>query len=141
MAHKLFQVGVKALITDDSGRVLLCKALSWKKILTHWDLPGGRLETGETAEDTLIREIAEETGITEVRNIKFFSACISNFEVPLSETEIVGLVLMAYSVEVPKDSPIKLSDEHSTYEWVSFAEAAKRLAYKYPKDFTDALVS
>jgi hypothetical protein len=46
---------------------------------------------------------------------------------------------MVYQVEVPAGSKVVLSDEHAAYEWVSKKEAAKRLAQKYPVDFTRLL--
>ena len=141
MAHKLFHVGVKALITDNDGRVLLCKTGDWKDIPAYWDLPGGRIEAGQTVEATLKREIFEETGIKQVKDIEYFSACISNIEIPVSDTEKVGLVLMAFTVAVPDDVEIHLSDEHTAYEWVARAEAAERLKVKYPVEFTSGLLA
>jgi len=141
MAHRLFQVGIKALITNSDGYVLLLNAHAFKENAAHWDLPGGRIEDKQSPEDALCREIEEETGITEVDDIEFFSACISNFELDFDDVGKVGLVLMAYTVHIPENSTIVISDEHSEYEWVSRAEAADRLTYKYPKDFTDALNS
>lgn len=52
---------------------------------------------------------------------------------------MLGLVLMVYKVKLPKDSKIKLSEEHTDYGWVDKKEAAKRLAYKYPPEFTTLL--
>lgn len=138
MAHRLFQVGVKAVITNTEGRVLLLLAAKGFHD-AHWDLPGGRIEDNQTAEEALRREIEEETGITTVDDIAFYSACISNFELTFDDIGTVGLVLMAYVVRVPENSVVTISDEHTDYEWVSMAEAAERLKVKYPKEFTDAL--
>jgi 8-oxo-dGTP diphosphatase len=138
MAHRLFQVGIKALVTDGEGRVLLLKAAKGFHD-AHWDLPGGRIEDNQTAQEALRREVEEELGITDIENGELFSACISNFELTLNNVGTVGLVLMAYTVELPRNAVITLSEEHTDYEWVSRAEAAKRLTVKYPREFTDAL--
>jgi len=52
----------------------------------------------------------------------------------------LGLVLMVYKVKIPAYSRITLSDEHTDYEWVDKKEAAKRLAHKYPTEFTELLL-
>jgi hypothetical protein len=46
---------------------------------------------------------------------------------------------MVYKVQIPKNSKIKLSDEHVAYEWVDKTEAAKRLGHKYPAEFIQLL--
>jgi hypothetical protein len=48
---------------------------------------------------------------------------------------------MIYQVVLPEDAVITISDdENLRFEWVSASEAAKRLAFKYPKEFTEKLV-
>jgi 8-oxo-dGTP diphosphatase len=140
MAHKLFQVGVKALVTNSEGKILLLKATEGFHD-AHWDLPGGRIEDTQTPEEALCREIAEEIGVAEVSDIKFHSGCISNFELNFDDLGTVGLVLMAYEVKIPESAAIVLSDEHTDYEWVERADLPARLKVKYPEEFTNGLLA
>lgn len=139
--EKLFQVGVKALITDKSGKYLVFDYGDWhrKDQERHWDIAGGRVKEGQTIAETLLREMEEETGITEIKKSEFFTAVPSNFKDMNIDGHMVGLILLIYKVQIAEDAEIRLSEEHSGYEWVSAKEAAERLAYKYPKEFTDLL--
>ena len=139
MAHKLYQVGVKALVTDSEGKILLIKAAKGFHD-AHWDLPGGRIEDNQTPEEALKREIEEEIGVKSVENITFHSGCISNFEMHFDELGTVGLVLMAYEVTIPEGAVVVLSDEHTDYEWVNRSELTERLKEKYPPEFTVGLL-
>jgi 8-oxo-dGTP pyrophosphatase MutT (NUDIX family) len=139
--EKLFQIGVKALITNKDGNILLLDSGKWhlKHQKRHWDIPGGRIQEDHSVMGTLRREIEEETGIREIKSPEFFTAVVSNFkDIPVGD-RLVGLALMIYKVEVPPESRITLSQEHSGYEWVEPKEAAKRLSYKYPPEFTNQL--
>jgi mutator protein MutT len=140
MAHKLFQVGVKALVANTEGKILLLKAAKGFHD-AHWDLPGGRIEDAQTPEEALLREIEEEIGVTEVSSIEFHSGCISNFELKFDDIGAVGLVLMAYEVKLPPKFQIELSDEHTDYEWVERSELPERLKVKYPAEFTSGLLA
>ena len=53
-------VGANAIIFDDDDRVLLEK----RSDNGYWGLPGGHVEIGESAQDAVIREVLEETGLT-----------------------------------------------------------------------------
>jgi 8-oxo-dGTP diphosphatase len=57
----LFQVFSAAVIFDDQKRIFLVK-LTYQRF-HPWGLPGGGLEYSETAEDAVIREVWEETGL------------------------------------------------------------------------------
>jgi 8-oxo-dGTP diphosphatase len=52
--------GAAAVIFDADGQVLLVKENYDRR---RWSLPGGALEPGESEEEAVIREAAEETGI------------------------------------------------------------------------------
>jgi 8-oxo-dGTP diphosphatase len=59
----LLLVAACALI-DADGRVLIAKRPEGKPLAGLWEFPGGKVERGERPEDTLIRELHEELGIT-----------------------------------------------------------------------------
>ncbi|SEB11321.1 NUDIX domain-containing protein [Paenibacillus sp. 276b] len=48
-----------AIIRDHMGRILLQKRSDYG----DWGLPGGGMEPGESIEETMIREVKEETGL------------------------------------------------------------------------------
>lgn len=53
------RLGVACAVCDDAVRILLSK----RGDLDVWNLPSGRLDSGELLEDAAIREVREETGI------------------------------------------------------------------------------
>jgi 8-oxo-dGTP diphosphatase len=62
VAKPLLLVAACALV-DADGRVLLAQRPEGKALAGLWEFPGGKIEAGETPEETLIRELAEELGI------------------------------------------------------------------------------
>ena len=62
MSVKLLTVAACALV-DTDGRVLLAQRPAGKPMVGLWEFPGGKVETGERPEQTLIRELKEELGI------------------------------------------------------------------------------
>ncbi|HHX13805.1 MAG TPA: NUDIX hydrolase [Clostridiales bacterium] len=67
----MWQGGVRIIIRDKDNRVLLLRQEHEER--SFWLLPGGAIETGETAGAAAIRETAEETGlIIEPLDLRWF---------------------------------------------------------------------
>src|SRR6202011_6224209 len=54
---------VAVALVDPDGRVLLAQRPEGKSMAGLWEFPGGKIEAGETPEQSLIRELEEELGI------------------------------------------------------------------------------
>lgn len=52
-----------AALVDGNGRILVQKRPQGKPMAGLWEFPGGKIETGETPEAALVRELNEELGI------------------------------------------------------------------------------
>ncbi|MEM9028519.1 MAG: 8-oxo-dGTP diphosphatase MutT [Pseudomonadota bacterium] len=59
---RLVLVAAAALI-DDDNRVLIAKRPEGKPMAGLWEFPGGKVQSGETPENAVIRELFEELGI------------------------------------------------------------------------------
>lgn len=139
----VFHLGIKALIRNQEGKVLLLQVNPAKlngERRDYWDLPGGRVQKGDTIEDTLRREVLEETGIPEISNISPVNMVLSNIRIP-NDSDSFGLILSVYACNVPDGAAITLSDEHIASEWFDPAKAAELLQVKYPTDFCEAIAA
>lgn len=50
-------------LRDADGRVMLAQRPAGKALAGKWEFPGGKVEIGETPEQTIVRELREELGI------------------------------------------------------------------------------
>jgi 8-oxo-dGTP diphosphatase len=89
MAGKVVLVVAAALI-DIDGRVLLAQRPEGKSMAGLWEFPGGKVETGETPETALIRELQEELSI-EIR-----PKCLAPFTFASHAYETFHLLMPLY---------------------------------------------
>jgi 8-oxo-dGTP diphosphatase len=103
---------VTAALIEEQGRVLVGKRRPGKHMGGKWELPGGKVEPGETPEQSLARELDEELGL-QVRVGEFL--CSTRFE-----GDGVRLELLVYRVERMGGEPVL--HEHEEIRWVAPAD-------------------
>ena len=69
---------VTAAIICKDGEVLICQRPKGKNCELLWEFPGGKIESGETAEACIVREIQEELGVT-LRVLRKFTDVICEY--------------------------------------------------------------
>lgn len=109
----------------------------------HWEFPKGHIEPGETEEETVKREIFEETGLNDIEikpgfkeYIKyFFRQYISNVSEEDRKKGKTPWVfkLVVFFVAETKNSDVKISPEHIGFIWLPIAEAVKKTTFKNSK--------
>jgi len=118
--------GAVVVLTDKEPQYLILHYASG-----HWDFPKGHVEHGETNETTARREITEETGITDITFLSDFKETIHYFfkqdGQPISK-DVIFFIAFTTTKEVT------LSQEHTGYAWLTYAEARSRITFKNSKD-------
>ncbi len=116
-----FSIGIGAIIEHTgSGKILLlhrAPAVDFES--NKWDDVGGRMHQFENPEETLRREIEEETGISEIRVIKPID--VSHYFRGTKNAENEMIVITYWCMTASNE--IKLSEEHNEYRWVLPEEA------------------
>jgi bis(5'-nucleosidyl)-tetraphosphatase len=93
----------------------------------HWDFPKGNVEKGESELDAAIREIGEETGLTDLKFINGFEKTIQYYY--KKGDQLVKKTVTFYLAE-SKTKDVKLSYEHQGYVWLPIDEALAKVTYQ-----------
>jgi bis(5'-nucleosidyl)-tetraphosphatase len=118
---------------ESSAGVLLFRQAKKREYLLllyeegHWDFPKGHIEKGETEQETAIRELKEETGITLSGFVEGFSEELHYFYTRNHNTVSKKVV---FFLGQTKQKGVTLSFEHTAYKWLAYEEALKKLTYK-----------
>lgn len=120
-----------ALFRGKPKYLILKRKLHWK----GFEFPKGGIEKGETKFEAIKREIFEETGL-EIKKIKNqHKRGKWTYISPLNDRpKIIGQKWSLFSVEVIKGVVKIDKKEHSSFEWLNFEDALKKLTYSNQKD-------
>jgi len=109
---------VGAVIRDESGRMLLI-VRGHEPGKGLWSVPGGRIEPGETDEQAVVREVAEETGLRVV-----CGRLLGTAELPgLAGTRVIVRDYLAELAGGSAGQAAVAGDDAADVRWVSSAEA------------------
>jgi bis(5'-nucleosidyl)-tetraphosphatase len=97
----------------------------------HWGAAKGHVEKGESLEETALREIREETGLTELRFVPGFKT--ENHYFYRTKGELSSKTVTFFLVEA-LSGEVKLSFEHVSFAWLPFSEALLKVTFKSEKE-------
>ncbi len=121
LKSRVMTLTIKAVVINPKQEVLILKRSNNNKYsLGKYDLPGGHIEENECLVESILREIKEETGLAarfgEIIDVVEFPE-----DSPQFKEEKRGIRCICYV----EDDAVKLSHEHSEYEWVELSKAAE----------------
>ncbi len=113
---------VVAVIRNEKGKILLAKRNEPEKPEIHdkWELLGGGIELSETAEQALIREVKEESGL-EVEIVRLMPKIITNWQ-KFKNNGIFQVIIITYECKVTGGKLKIIDNEISKFKYI------------YPKD-------
>jgi 8-oxo-dGTP diphosphatase len=112
MIDYVFGLSVRVLITDKDGKILILKRSTDSKTNPgKWELPGGKVDQGESFDHALIREVYEET--------KLKISLDHVVGVSEQNLHVIRAVHIIMSGSITEGN-LKLSHEHEGYAWVFF---------------------
>lgn len=115
---KILLVAACALL-DADNRILLAQRPEGKAMAGLWEFPGGKVEPGEAPEETLVRELAEELGVTAT------IPCLAPLTFASHTYESFHLLMPLYicrRYEAPADLGTGMGQENQALKWVRAKE-------------------
>ncbi len=122
--------------------LILLKTPRKKGAADYWGFPQGHIEKDEAWQDTLKREVREETGIKSVKIVPGFYAWVKYFyravgdEAKRRKKSGIGINIFkitTFYLAKTKTKKIKLSHEHIDYKWLPYDKARELLTYRQTK--------
>ncbi|MCQ4924298.1 NUDIX pyrophosphatase [Tissierella carlieri] len=112
---------------NPSFKILILKRIPERS--GYWQPVCGGVENKESLIETVIREVFEETGISNIKSILDLDYTFTYREV--KEGELMEMQDYCFAVEINNVTNIKLSNEHEEYKWCSYDQAKEILKWEH----------
>ena len=110
---KAYGLTVRGIIKKNNELLVLKRHPKSRTDPEMWELPGGKVESGEFFTDALVREIKEETNLDV--SVGDFCEAIQN---DYSHKRTVQIMMYLENIE----GEVKISDEHTDWKWATLEE-------------------
>jgi 8-oxo-dGTP diphosphatase len=129
MINHVYGLAVRVLLADQDGKILILKRSTDSKTNPgKWELPGGKVDQGESFDHALIREVYEET------NLKIsLEHVVGASEQNLHIIRAVHIIMSGKIVE----GELNLSSEHEGYAWVTIETLPDYELADWLQDYVD----
>jgi mutator protein MutT len=105
------QIAVRAIITNSVNEILILKRANTSYGNGFWNLPGGKIDFGETAEQAIKKEIKEEINL-DCHSAKF------QFYLDNLPNEMTDLHFVTLFFECKCTGDLQLNPESSAFKWI-----------------------
>ena len=113
----IFYIAAHALVVNKDGYILITKRSSKNDYMPlKWDIPGGTVEVGETVEETLVRELLEETHL-DVVPIRPIYAYTNLSQIPNRQTVQIIFLCKYLGGDI-----VLNPEEHDEYQWINCSD-------------------
>lgn len=110
---KTYGLTVRGIIKNNDEILVVKRHPKSRTDPEMWELPGGKVESGEFFTDALVREIKEETNL-DVSVADFCEAIQNDY----SHKRTVQIMMYLENIE----GEVKISDEHTDWKWATLEE-------------------
>lgn len=128
MNNEIIYVAKSVLVNSDGKILCLRRSTTDSHDPGRYDLPGGKVETGEHLSEGAAREISEEVGLpVAVNDLRLVYASTKRSQRTETETETNWVIRLLY-VGKTNVTAVVLSEEHDLAEWCEKDEFLRRFS-------------
>lgn len=121
-----------------AGGIVVRRHRGWQVLMIkdyrgRWTIPKGHVEEGEALEQTAIREIGEETGLTKLNILDRLDKVHFFYR---REGKLIFMTVYVFLVEATGDEPLvmEVNEGITGVRWFPVAQALKQAAYENQVD-------
>lgn len=105
---------------------LLLLHVGLNKKRKHWDFPKGHIERDETEDETIVREVREETNLKDIKLYPNFRESIRYF---FQKDRKTIFKTVTFRLAESKTKQVNISSEHIDYIWLTYEQALDAVTY------------